>query len=106
MISILTEYSAREAEFPRKGPAVGLFAGQEIKLIKGQLFVNHPYGLKREICQLSESRRVKSSWSLAEVYDEKTNELVAECILNDSLLKDSYKHCEADAKALCKKLDA
>lgn len=102
MISVLTEYTAREAEFPRKSPAVGLFADQEIKLIKGPLFVNHPYRLEREICQLSESRRVESSWSLTKVYDEKTNELVAECILNHSLLKASYKDYEADAKALCK----
>ena len=32
-----------------KGPAVGLFAGQEIRLIRGPLFVDHPYELEREI---------------------------------------------------------
>ncbi|MGH1471373.1 MAG: hypothetical protein ACRBCS_09280 [Cellvibrionaceae bacterium] len=104
MISVLTEYTSREAEFPRKGPAVGLFADQEIKLIKGPLFVNHPYRLEREIAELSESRRVESSWTLTRVYDEKTNELVAECILNHSIVKASYKKYEADAKSLGKEL--
>ncbi|GAB1256564.1 hypothetical protein NBRC116494_10660 [Aurantivibrio plasticivorans] len=105
MISVLTEYTSREAGFPRKGPAVGLFADQEIKLIKGPLFVNHPYRLEREICELSESRRVESSWTLTKVYDEETNELVAECILNHSIVKASYKHYEADAKVLGKNLE-
>ena len=35
MIGVLTEYSAHKAEIPRKGPAVGLFVDQEIKLING-----------------------------------------------------------------------
>jgi hypothetical protein len=102
MISVLTEYSAREAEIPRKGPAVGLFVDQEIKLIKGPLFVNHPYRLQREVIHLAESRRVESSWTLTKVYDEKSNELVAECILNHSLVKSSYKKYEEEAIALGK----
>ncbi len=106
MISVLTEYTSREAEFPRKKPAVGLFADQEIKLIKGPLFVNHPYRLEREIVALSESRRVESSWTLTRVYDEQTDELVAECILNHSIVKASYKNYEADAKELGKVLES
>jgi hypothetical protein len=105
MISVLTEYSAREAEIPRKGPAVGLFVDQEIKLIKGPLFVNHPYRLEREVINLAESRRVESSWTLTKVYDEESNELVAECILNHSVVKSSYKKYEEEAVALGKKLD-
>ena len=34
--------------------AIGLFAAQEIKMIKGPLFVDHPYKLEREIIALSE----------------------------------------------------
>ena len=102
MVSVLTEYSAREAEIPRKGPAVGLFVDQEIKLINGPLFVNHPYRLQREVIHLAESRRVESSWTLTKVYDEKSNELVAECILNHSLIKSSYENYEEEAIALGK----
>jgi hypothetical protein len=62
--------------------------------------VNHPYRLEREIVNLSESRRVESLWVMTSVYDEQTNELVAECLLNSSTLKGSYAKYEKDAKAL------
>ncbi len=104
MISVLTQYSQKDTAFPIRGPAVGLFADQEIKLIQGPLFVSHPYRLEREIVNLSESRRVESLWVLTRVFDEETNELVAECILNSATLKDSYAKYEEDAKALGKVL--
>lgn len=104
MISVLTEYTSREAEFPKKGPAIGLFADQEIKLIKGPLFVNHPYRLEREIVELSESRRVEAYWTMTSVYDEETGDLVAECLLNHSVVKSSYANYEEDAKQLGKEI--
>ncbi len=100
MISVLTQYSSKENAFPQRGPAIGLFADQEIKLIKGPLFVNHPYHLEREIVNLSESRRVESLWVITSVYDGKTDELVAECLLNSATLKDSYAKYQEDAIAL------
>lgn len=42
MLSVLFEYTAGKAGFRTHGPAIGLFAGQEIKLIKGPLFLGHP----------------------------------------------------------------
>ena len=104
MISCLTEYTMNKAGFVSRGPAVGLFAGQEIKLIKGPLFVGHPYELEREIIALSESRRTESNWVKTSVYDGETRELVAECILNHATLKDSYTKYEEDARALGKQL--
>lgn len=104
MISVLTQYSSRTAKFPTKGPAVGLFADQEIKLFNGPLFVNHPYRIEREVVALSESRKVESNWTLARVYDENTNELVAESLLNHSVVKGSYANYEEDAKQLGKAL--
>jgi hypothetical protein len=101
MISVLTEYTSRQAGFPVKGPAVGLFADQEIKLIKGPLYVNHPYRLEREIVTLSESRRVESYWIQTRVYDEESNELVAECLLNHATVKSSYANYEAEANPPC-----
>ena len=106
MISVLVQYTSREAAFPVKGPAVGLFADQEIKLINGPLFVNHPYRLEREIVTLSESRRVESYWTLTKVYDEQSNDLAAECLLNHALMKSSYAKYEDDAKALGKLIES
>jgi len=100
MISVLSVYTSAQAEFPVKQPAVGLFADQEIKMIKGPLFVNHPYRIEREIVALSESKRVESSWMMTSIYDEHTEELVAECLLNSSMLKSSYKPYEEEFKKL------
>ena len=38
---------------PIKGPAVGLFADQEIRLIRGPLFVGEDYETEREVIALS-----------------------------------------------------
>jgi hypothetical protein len=105
MISVLTQYTSGNTGFRSRGPAVGLFAGQEIKLIKGPLFVNHEYQLEREIIALSESRRTESNWVKTSVYDKATRDLVAEVILNSATLKDSYANYAEDAAALGKPLD-
>ncbi|MGI9219618.1 MAG: hypothetical protein ACR2QS_01120 [Woeseiaceae bacterium] len=105
MISVLTQYSSGNTGFKTRGPAVGLFAGQEIRLINGPLFVNHEYQLEREIIALSESRRTESTWVRTSVIDKATRELAAEVILNSATLKDSYANYAADAAALGKQLD-
>jgi hypothetical protein len=105
MISVLTQYTSGQSGFRTKGPAIGLFAAQEMKMINGPLFVGHPYKLEREIIALSESRRTESNWIMTRVIDAQTDTLCAEVILNSATLKDSYANYEADAKALGKKLD-
>ena len=105
MISVLTQYSSGQSGFKTRGPAVGLFAGQQIKLIKGPLFVGHPYELEREIIALSESRRTESNWIKTSVYDGESRELVAETILNSATMKNSYAKYEEEAKALGKVLE-
>ncbi len=105
MLSVLTNYSNRAAKFPVKGPAVGLYADQEIKLIDGPLFVNERYRLEREIVELSESRRVESNWVMTSVFEEASGKLVAECLLNSATLKASYAKYEQEAKLLDKSLD-
>jgi hypothetical protein len=106
MISVLTQYTSGQSGFRTRGPALGLFAGQEIKLIAGPLFVNHPYKLEREIIALSESRRTESIWIKTSVFDAQTNTLVAETILNSATMKDSYANYEDEARALGKNLVA
>ncbi|MEJ0067009.1 MAG: hypothetical protein WDM85_17655 [Caulobacteraceae bacterium] len=52
MVSVLAEYSSGQARFPVKGPAVGLFADQEIRMVDGPLFVGEDYLIRREIVAL------------------------------------------------------
>ena len=104
MISVLTQYTGGGAGFRARGPAVGLFAAQEIKLIAGPLFVGHPYEIDREIIALSESRRTESTWIKSSIYDAASHDLAAEVILNSATLKDSYANYAADAAALGKTL--
>jgi hypothetical protein len=90
MISVLAEYSSRQAEFPVKGPAVGLFADQEIRLIDGPLFVGEDYVLRREIVALAESKRTESYWVRTRIFDSAGIRQVAEMLLNHATLKHSY----------------
>jgi len=90
MVSVLAEYSNRKAQFPVKGPAVGLFADQEIRMIDGPLFVGEDYLLRREIVALSESRRTESYWVRSRIYDATGERLLAQVLLNHATLKHSY----------------
>ena len=103
MISVLASYN-NQSGFKTRGPAIGLFAAQEIRMIKGPLFVDRPYQIEREIVALSESRRTESNWIRSSIYDRETNELVCEMILNSATLKDSYKDYKQDAISLAKSL--
>ncbi len=104
MISVLTQYSSRQAGFRTRGPAVGLFAAQEIRLIDGPLFVDQAYLLEREIIALSESRRTESNWIRTRVIDADDRQLKAEVILNSATMKASYSNYEEDARKLGKVL--
>ena len=90
MVSVLAEYSSNQAKFPVKGPAVGLFADQEIRMIDGPLFVGEDYLIRREIVALSESKRTESYWIKTRIYDAAGKTLKAEMLLNHASLKHSY----------------
>jgi hypothetical protein len=90
MVSVLVEYTNRQAGFPVKGPAVGLFADQEIRMIDGPLFVGDDYLIRREIVALSESRRTESYWTRSRIFDASGSRLLAEQLLNHATLKQSY----------------
>jgi hypothetical protein len=105
MISVLLGSTMDQAQFRGKGPAVGLFAGQEIRRIAGPLFVDHPYLLEREIVALSESARTESVWVKTRILDGVTKQLVAEMILNSATLKASYAKYDEEARMLGKPLE-
>ena len=90
MVSVLAEYSSTAAGFPVKGPAVGLFADQEIRMIEGPLFVGEDYLIRREIAALSDSRRTESYWVRTRIFDATGTVQKAEMLLNHASLKDSY----------------
>ncbi|MDM0113625.1 hypothetical protein QTI66_15815 [Variovorax sp. J22R133] len=100
MISVLLGSTSGESGLSGRKPAVGLFAGQQIRLVKGPLFVDQDYELEREIVALSESARTESVWILTKVFDASSRELVAEMILNGAVMKASYPDYEAEAREL------
>ena len=91
MVSVLAEYSNREAGFPVKGPAVGLFADLEIRMIDGPLFVGENYLLRREVAALAESKRTESYWVRTQIFDATGKRLIAEVMLNHAIVKDSFE---------------
>ena len=100
MISVLMQYTAREASFPTRGPAVGLFADQEIHLVDGPVFVDEFYEVDREVVFLSGSRRTESLWIRSNLYAEGTDRLVATMLLNSASLKGSYARFGQEHEAL------
>jgi hypothetical protein len=89
MLSVLFQYRAREDHMPVRGPAVGLFADQEIRLMRGPLFVGEDYQTEREVVALSGSRRTESLWVRTTVFAS-GNAPVASMLLNLASIKDSY----------------
>ena len=90
MVSVLAEYSNAQAGFPVKGPVVGLFADQQIRMVDGPLFVGEEYIARREIVALSQSKRTESYWVRTRLFDASGRTLKAEVLLNHATLKDSF----------------
>ena len=91
MLSVLFQYKSKEDRLPSKGPAVGLFADQEIRLLAGPLFVGRDYQLEREVVALGGSRRTESLWQRTSVFDPKQPfSPVATMLLNLASIKESF----------------
>ncbi|HDZ57254.1 MAG TPA: hypothetical protein ENI17_12790 [Pseudomonas xinjiangensis] len=99
MVSVLAEYTSKQAAFPVKQPVIGLFADQEIRMIDGPLFVGEDYLIRRDIVALSESKRTESYWVRTRIYDASGETLKAEMLLNHATLKHSYANYDAEASA-------
>jgi acyl dehydratase len=89
MLSVLFQYRSKDDGFPTKGPAVGLFADQEIRLIDGPLFVGESYEVEREVVALSGSRRTESLWARTRAFAPH-GRLVATMLLNLATMKESF----------------
>jgi len=99
MLSVLFQYRSRDDRLPVRGPAVGLFADQEIRLTRGPLLVGENYVTEREVVALSGSRRTESVWVRTTVFDA-GDKPVATMLLNLASIKDSYANYEREHKAL------
>ena len=100
MISVLMQYSARDDGFNARGPAVGLFADQEIRLLDGPVLVGQPYDIEREVVALSGSRRTESMWVRSTLYAAGTERKVAQMLLNLATMKETYAPYEKEHAAL------
>ena len=100
MISVLLMHVSRQEGVKIRGPAIGLFADQEIRLIKGPLFVGEDYEIEREIVALSGSRRTESYWTRTYVYHPGGSDVIATMLLNQATLKDSYAPYAAEHASL------
>lgn len=100
MLSVLFQHREDEHGFPVRGPTVGLFADQEIRLVAGPLFVGDVYEVEREVVALSGSRRTESLWVKTTAFKAGTDQCVATMLLNGASFKESYAAYESDRMAL------
>lgn len=104
MISVLAQYSSRasgkESAFPTRGPALGLFVDQQIRVIGGPLFVGEDYLVSREIVALSESKRVENCWVRTRIFDKTGKRQVADMLLNQGSFKQSYANYDEERAKL------
>lgn len=90
MISVLMQYTAREDGYRTRGPVVGLFADQEIRLLDGPVYSGEDYELEREVVFLSGSRRTESVWVRTTLFRPGTQHAVARMLLNLASIKETY----------------
>jgi hypothetical protein len=100
MISVLMQYTSREDGFALRGPAVGLFADQEIRLLDGPVYVDDPYDIEREIVFLGGSRRTESIWVRSTLFAHGCERKVARMLLNLATMKESYARYAAEYESL------
>jgi hypothetical protein len=100
MVSVLMQHSWDETTVGIKGPAVGLFADQEIRLFDEPVFVGEDYEIDREVVFLSGSRRTESVWVRSTLYRPGSSTPVARMLLNCAIMKESYPPYEAERQAL------
>ena len=91
MVGVLAAYTWGEAGFEVRQPSVALFLDQEIRLLRGPLYVGEVYFLDREIVAISESRRTESYWTKTAIRRHEDGEPVVTMLLHQGVLKDSYR---------------
>ena len=100
MLSVLFQYRAREGPAADPGgPAVGLFADQEIRVLRGPLFPGETYWAERGRRALRQQAHRESMWVRTTVFAP-SDKPVATMLLNGASMKQSYANYESEYKAL------
>lgn len=100
MLSVLMNHVAREQPFATRGPCVGLFADQEVRLLAGPVRVGVAYELEREVVALSGSRKTESMWVRTRLFHPGGDSPLAVMLLNTASLKASYAPYEQEFRDL------
>jgi len=95
MVSVLLSQFGQP--FPVRGPSIGLFADQEIRLLNGPLFVSTEYEMERELVALSGSKRTESMWIKTTLYGKNDSDPIATMLLNVASIKASYPRYELES---------
>jgi hypothetical protein len=90
MLSVLFQYRSHEDQLPIRGPAIGLFADQEIRFLRGPLFAGVNYEIEREVVAITASRRTESVWLRTKVFAADIGGPIATMLLNSAIIKESY----------------
>ena len=100
MLSVLFQYRAREDRLPVRGPAVGLFADQEIRTVaRAAVRRRELHRPNAKWFALSGSRRTESMWVKTTVF-ARDDTPVATMLLNLASIKQSYAPYEKEYAAL------
>ena len=94
MISVLAHQTG--AEFPVRGPAVGLFIDLEVRYVDGPVLVGQPYDIQHTIVGIGQSRAVESYWTESTVTEAGTRRHVATVLLHHGVFKASFAAYPAD----------
>ena len=100
MISVLANSISLQATFPVKRPSIGLFADQEIQLLRGPLEIGRAYDITREVVALTGSRKTESMWIEFTIRPAGESEPAARILLNMATLKGSYAAYDEEAARL------
>lgn len=88
MISVIAHRSG--ADFPVRGPAIGLFIDLEVRWVDGPVFVDQPYLVAHTIVGIGQSKRVESYWTESTLTDAETGVHAATVLLHQGVFKASF----------------
>ena len=88
MISVIAHQS--NADFPVRGPAIGLFIDLEVRFVDGPVFVGQPYRVEHTLVGIGQTKRVESYWTESIITDAQTGVHAATVLLHQGVFKASY----------------
>lgn len=94
MISVLAHQAG--ADFPVRGPGVGLFIDLEVRYVDGPVFVGRPYDIAHRVVGIGQGRAVESYWTESTVTEAGTDRHAATVLLHQGVFKASFAGYPSD----------